>query len=515
MTWVETSGRLAEMLAAISLASDRARGQPPEAGIGAAIVATRLARAVGVQAEDLPVTFYLAVTRTLGCSSTAMDVAPLALGDDRSFSLAVHLADPADPASVRCELEAHLAPDADPAARRQAIDGIVGLHPQFATMSAPTGQQAVSLSRRLPVPAAVPSLLGHLGARWEVDDPSHPAGEDVPLAARIVELATVAELFRRAGGLDAVADMAAARRGTQFDPRLCDVLRAAAAELFAGFDAPSLWPLFLDAEPEPVALLGPDDRRVVAAVGADYTDNKSGWFVGNSRRVALVAAAAGEGLGLDAADCDELAIAGLLHDLGRCALPNGILDKAGPLTEPERRVVDAQGVHTAEILAASAPLRPVAELAASARERADGSGHPRGVKVRDVRMAVLAAADMLVALRSPRPWRPALAAEAAAEVLAGEVAGGRLDPDAVSAVLATSVPSRTRVDRPRPDGLTDREVEVLALLASGKLTKQIAGELGIAYKTADNHVQNLYRKIGAATRTAAAMYAVEHGIYEP
>ncbi len=65
-----------------------------------------------------------------------------------------------------------------------------------------------------------------------------------------------------------------------------------------------------------------------------------------------------------------------------------------------------------------------------------------------------------------------------------------------------------------PDGLTKREVEVLRLLAQGLLTKEIAAKLGVAYKTVDNHVQNLYRKIGANTRTAAAMYAVERDLYD-
>lgn len=64
----------------------------------------------------------------------------------------------------------------------------------------------------------------------------------------------------------------------------------------------------------------------------------------------------------------------------------------------------------------------------------------------------------------------------------------------------------------RPAGLTDREAEVVGLLARGFQTKQVAKALGISAKTADRHVQNAYRKIGISTRAAAAVFAMEHGL---
>jgi DNA-binding CsgD family transcriptional regulator len=61
-------------------------------------------------------------------------------------------------------------------------------------------------------------------------------------------------------------------------------------------------------------------------------------------------------------------------------------------------------------------------------------------------------------------------------------------------------------------GLTPRELEVLRLIASGLTAKEVARRLDIAPKTADNHIQSLYAKIGVATRAAAALYAVEQGM---
>jgi DNA-binding NarL/FixJ family response regulator len=60
--------------------------------------------------------------------------------------------------------------------------------------------------------------------------------------------------------------------------------------------------------------------------------------------------------------------------------------------------------------------------------------------------------------------------------------------------------------------LTEREAEVIGLLARGLQTKQVARGLGISAKTADRHIQNAYGKIGVSTRAAAAVFAMEHGL---
>jgi DNA-binding NarL/FixJ family response regulator len=63
-----------------------------------------------------------------------------------------------------------------------------------------------------------------------------------------------------------------------------------------------------------------------------------------------------------------------------------------------------------------------------------------------------------------------------------------------------------------PAGLTEREAEVVGLLARGMQTKQIARSLDISVKTADRHIQNAYRKMGVASRAAATLFATDHGL---
>jgi DNA-binding CsgD family transcriptional regulator len=114
-------------------------------------------------------------------------------------------------------------------------------------------------------------------------------------------------------------------------------------------------------------------------------------------------------------------------------------------------------------------------------------------------------------MTSDRPHRPALTAAAAAAELRALSAVGVLDGEAVERVLAAA--GHQRVARPAlPAGLSDREVDVLRLVALGCTTRQVAERLVISPKTADHHIQHIYTKIGASTRGAAALFAIEHGI---
>jgi DNA-binding NarL/FixJ family response regulator len=95
-----------------------------------------------------------------------------------------------------------------------------------------------------------------------------------------------------------------------------------------------------------------------------------------------------------------------------------------------------------------------------------------------------------------------------------ENAPGKLCPEAVEAVLACAGQSTRRPQAERPATLTPRETEVLRLIAAGLTAKAAAQKLEIAPKTADNHIQSLYSKIGVTTRAAAALYALERGLVQ-
>ena len=88
--------------------------------------------------------------------------------------------------------------------------------------------------------------------------------------------------------------------------------------------------------------------------------------------------------------------------------------------------------------------------------------------------------------------------------------GRLLCPDAGRAVLEGAGHDRPRA--PRPSGLTDREVEVLRLVAGGLTNKEVAVTLGVSTKTAGRHLEHIFEKLGVTTRAAATMIALQRGI---
>jgi DNA-binding NarL/FixJ family response regulator len=100
------------------------------------------------------------------------------------------------------------------------------------------------------------------------------------------------------------------------------------------------------------------------------------------------------------------------------------------------------------------------------------------------------------------------------ENLREAVHAGALDPAAVDAVLLAAGHRGNRPN-PRPGGLTRREIEVLGLVARGASNKEIAAALVISEKTARNHVERTYAKIGVSNRIGASMYALQHGLVDP
>ena len=194
-------------------------------------------------------------------------------------------------------------------------------------------------------------------------------------------------------------------------------------------------------------------------------------------------------------------------------------DKPGPLTEAERERVRLHPYLTDRMLSRVTALADARVMAARHHERLDGSGYPHGLTAGSLSRGdrLLAAADSYHAMTEPRPYRTAVPERVAAERLLGEVRSGRLDADAVNAVLRAAG-HRAPALRTRPSGLTVREVEVLQLLARGHTTRQIAQQLKVTPKTASNHVEHIYAKLGVTSRASATLCAIQHGLvgsFEP
>jgi HD-GYP domain-containing protein (c-di-GMP phosphodiesterase class II) len=369
---------------------------------------------------------------------------------------------------------------------------------------------------RLGLGTNVCDALHHCFERWDGKGaPAGLKGDQLALAARIVQLSDIAqEAYGRAGVREAV-DTVRRRRGTQFDPALVDRFCRIAPDLLRALDATPTWEAVIESETAlRPALVGEELDAALEAV-ADFADLKSPYFAAHSRAVAGLAAAAAPRYGLPADEATRVRRAGLVQDLGRLGVSNAIWDRRGPLSEAELERVRLHPYLAERMLARPAPLAELGALAAMHHERLDGSGYPRGLSGHAIPPAarLLAAADCYQALCEPRPHRPARAPGETEAELRADVRAGRLDGDAVDAVLAAAG-HRVRRRREWPAGLTPREVEVLRLLARGASNKEIARRLVISHKTVGNHVEHVYLKTGTRSRAAASLFAMKHGLLD-
>jgi HD-GYP domain-containing protein (c-di-GMP phosphodiesterase class II) len=513
------SVKLAELVATLSLATDLGRGQPMEHTIRQTRIALRLADRLDVADDDRIATYYTGLLDSVYCHADAHEQATW-FGDDIGVKADTYEADFDTVRGLILMLRRLGAGEAGLArARRIASFPLRGWRQVDEFLRTHSALQS-EFAQRIGLPASVTQALAHSYERWDGKGvPDGLESEQIPLAVRLVALADVVEVHHRRGGLEAARAVARERRGGQLDPRLVDRFCDAAGELLADLGPDPSWSEVIEAEPGLDRVVGGAELDGVLVAMADLVDMKSPHMAGHSRGVANLAAEAGRVMRMPDAEQIALRRAGYVHDLGRLGVSNAIWDKRGPLAAAELERVRLHPYLTDRMLAGVAALQSVRALAARHHERLDGSGYPSGLSGADLSPAdrILAAADVYHALTEPRPYRDAHAPEAAASVLRDEVPRGRLDGDAVNAVL-TAAGQRAPARREWPGGLTAREVEVLGLLARGHSNKQIASRLVVAPKTVSSHVEHIYAKLGVSSRARATLFATQHGLvgsFEP
>jgi HD-GYP domain-containing protein (c-di-GMP phosphodiesterase class II) len=505
--------RLAELLAGLSLVADAGMGlEPGEAG-RAALVAVELAALA--DAPDPAEVYYTALLQHIGCTAYAHEAARMLGGDEIAVKRAAVRTNFARPADVAGTYLPSLAPSARLATRLVAA-GTAAVRARAIVQgySRANCEVAARTAERVGLGPGVVHALLEVYEQWDgKGGPRRLRGEAIAQSARIVQVAATAALFHGIAGRDGAVDAIRGRAGGALDPGLVELATARGGGALAVLDdVDDPLTAAVDAEPAPVVTFAAPRalERICRAFG-EVVDIKTPLHHGHCTGVAELAARAAQRAGVPA---DDVRRAALVHDLGRAAVPNGVWERAGPLTWAEQERVRLHAYHSERVLLRCGPLAPLARMAGAHHERLDGSGYHRGVNAPGLGVAdrLLGAADVFRALTEHRAHRPARSPDAAAGVLAEEAASGRLDADAVRAVIEAAGGTAAPVRPPRPDGLTERQVEVLRLVARGLSNPEIARRLVISRRTAEHHVQDVYARIGVSSRAAAALYALEHDL---
>jgi HD-GYP domain-containing protein (c-di-GMP phosphodiesterase class II) len=507
--------RLADLLLALSLATDLGLGQPSEHMVRAARIGLRLGERLGLKPNDLATLYDVNMLTYVGCPVYGNEAA-LLFGDDIDFrDRAIHV-DLAGFSAMMFMMRRAGAGTSAANRVRQTASLMTSGGKRIVEQMANHCSAAGVLARRVGLDDDVQAGVEQSYARWDGKGvPAGLAGDAVSLAARISHVAEACEVFQRTAGVDDAVAMARSRRGTHFDPAIVDAVERDPDALFAGIDDDTADAL-LDAAPVARPELTDDELDATLAAIGDFCDLRCPYFAGHAQGTADLVAAAADTVGLPAADARLVRRAALVHDVGRFGVPGSVWDKPGPLNGRDLERMRLHVYYVERIFHRPEPLRRVGLLAATHHERMDGSGYHRGVggTMLSSPARLLAAADAYHAMTQPRPHRPALTEADTARALRAEADAGRLDPVATDAVLTAAGHAASRSRAGGPAGLTARESEVLRLLAVGLPNKGIAHSLGISPKTVDTHIEHIYTKLGVSNRAGAALQAMHLGLVE-
>ena len=512
---MEQRVRLSELVATLSLVSDLGMGRPMERVLRQTVIAMRLANAVGVDDDISAAAYYTSLITWVGCATDTSELAEL-FGDETELYADTHDGDLAG-VTLATFVARHLGRGSS----RLRRVGMVGKFLVTAGQSVKKVMESHCLAAsefagRLDLGDEVRGPLLQAFERWDGRGiPGSVAGSGLAPAARLVHLADNIEAFHRVGGTDAALEVARQRRGTQFDPAFVDCFCDQHSRILAGLDQIDAWDQVIALDPRLGASLDDDQLdRALAAFG-DFADLKSPYRVGHSRGVASVAAAAAERLGLSDDEKSMLYRAALVHDVGTIGVPSGVWDEPRPWSLAQRERARTHPYLTERVLTRTPKLAVIARCASLHHERLDGSGYPHGLRGDAIPFTarVLAASDVYHAIGEPRPHREAQPADVAARILREEARAGRLDGEAVNAVLA-AMGRRVRRRAELPAGLTPREAEVLCLLSRGLSNPQIAAALTVSRKTVSSHLEHIFTKFDVSTRTEAALVAMRHGLLD-
>jgi HD-GYP domain-containing protein (c-di-GMP phosphodiesterase class II)/DNA-binding CsgD family transcriptional regulator len=508
----------AELLCALSFGSGLAFASRMEHGTNTAFVATKLARSLGLAAEGLEAVFYGALLKDVGCGACAPLLAPFFPKAEPALGISLMVVDSRSPSSLLTWAKGQMRLDSTLPVRLARLAAFAARCGVVAHEAASAHcEVAADFASGLGFGPHVQDAVRFQYERYDGRSRAFGRGEDqIPRSAQVLHLAQAVDAVRGLVGVEEAASMVRERTGSYFAPDVAQAYLDLASGLWPpGDDDPVPLADVLSCDPGTSVDELPGDRRLaVCEALADFADLKSARPYPHSHTVASLAAMVAAELGLDEPERDRLRLAGLVHDLGRIAVPVRLLEEAGDETAAHRdeaRLAEPLRLHpyyAQRILSRVPALAGLAADAGAHHERLDGSGYPAGLRGGAVPLGarVLAAADTWAERSASGP--PALTDDDA------------LDPDCVRALRSHGGAGPARQRRRFPSGpgspatpaLSAREIEVLRLVAQGASNPDISKALSISRRTAEHHVEHILAKLGVTSRTAAVAYTLTHGL---
>jgi len=433
---------LAEVLGALSYALDLTEGQPPAHTLRSCAMGMRLAQELHLDAETCSALYYALLLKDAGCSSNSAPTAELFGSDEHLVKRELKVTD--------WSRKHHAAQYVfRTAGEGCSLVGRLGYVLKVAKGPADSVnlfrircERGAGIARQLGFPELTASAIYALDEHWDGrGEPHGTRGEEIPLLARIANLAQTLDVFFRQGNAVRALSVIRSRSGTWFDPKLVELTRGWAddTDWWQVLAGPEVMSLVKAAEPDDrVRHIDGEALTGVCQAFAEIIDAKSPYTFRHSSGVAAYALQLGEQLGMSAGELQQLYRAALLHDIGKLGVSNRLLDKPGALTAEERGAVQLHAGYTFEILSRVAAFAGFAAVAAQHHERLDGTGYPWGLsgEALTLEARIMAVADVYEALTADRPYRAGMPSSKALQILERE-AGSKVDAQCVEALTRT------------------------------------------------------------------------------
>lgn len=461
ISYDEGAVSLSEVLSALTFALDLTDGAVPGHSLRTCLLGMRLAEALGVPSAELPSLYYALLLKDIGCSDSAARFSRLVHVDDRhSWSVARSNDDlDADPALLE-RIWREVLPQVPLPGRIGRMLGARTASSGLSDRLQPQGSRLLQTTQHLGMSPSTLEAVSCIDERWDGSGlPRGLRGDNIPQLARICSVAQTLDAFATEHGSETALGMIRSRRGAWFDP---EIVRVAQQLHTSG----KLWKFcritdieetraeVVRGDPGVSSALTPDRVDRICEAFGNVVDAKSPFTYRHSLGVTEVAVSLGTELGLAPARLSLVRRAAFLHDIGKLAVPNRILDKVGRLTPQEWMAVTRHPALSGSILRRVGGFKELAVLAAEHHERLDGSGYPLHLTGEhlSIESRIIAIADCYAAMAEDRPYRIGLETERILQVLAKDVPH-RLDPicyDALSAAARRWDASMPLIASPPP-----------------------------------------------------------------
>lgn len=445
---------LADLISGLSRGLDLAQGQPMGHAIRTCLIALRIADELRLSKVEKRHLYYAVLLKDAGGSANASEIFHRFGGDEIAAKREASIAGWSYKSwnGFRYALR-HLSSQAPRWERMRMLAAAGRKRNGWAREAiASRSERGSQLARRMGFSEETAAAIRSTEEHW--DGSGHPqelAGRKIPLAARVLGVAQTLEVFYTHCCAKMALDAVHERSGAWFDPDLArlalELSRRGA--LFADLETGRTREALIAAEPLPELLDEETMDRICVGFG-EIADGKTPFTQGHSETVARVAERIAGTLGLKGAEVRSIKRAALLHDLGKLAVPNCILEKPEKLEPEEWQAIKKHPYYTMEILRRVEGFGEIAEIAASHHEKLDGSGYYRNLTAARLPLAarIVAVADVFDALSSERPQRRAYPLETVCRMMRSE-APRQLDTDCVEALIST----RSGARRPGPVSL--------------------------------------------------------------